>query len=80
MLQDKKPGSPKKRNGRIAVKLSIFLAAVVIVINVVQNVSVIEFIKKRILADNIDRYSELSLNYAKTINQTLLFSVFRVQN
>ena len=71
MSQEKKPGSPKKRNGRIAVKLSIFLAAVVIVINVVQNVSVIEFIKKRILADNIDRYSELSLNYAKTINQTL---------
>ncbi len=71
MSQEKKTGLPKKRNGRIAVKLSIFLAAVVIVINVVQNVSVIEFIKKRILADNIDRYSELSLNYAKTINQTL---------
>ncbi len=66
-----KKNTTKKRNGKIVVKLTVFLALVVVAINVIQNVSVIEFIKKQLLDENIERYCELSLNYAKTIDQTI---------
>ncbi|MCQ2576654.1 MAG: methyl-accepting chemotaxis protein [Treponema sp.] len=61
----------KGKNGKIVITFIAIMTIIVTIINVTQFVVVSGFIKKRLLDENIDRYTELSLNYSRIIEQTI---------
>lgn len=71
MFSKEKGNGKKKRNGKLVITISVMIGIIVIIINLIQGLVINNFLQKKLLTENIERYSELSLNYSRIIKQSL---------